>query len=122
MTTRNTVTTCVDNPRLGIQGCGAHYTGLQGHSVARVGWSDSPDGRAHVTFANDKVSELCWEDTAAMKNPARILNKNRRPRLQQNDRGVWGLGAPASLQVTAPVEIVESPLGPEVDSRDQKAA
>ena len=44
-------TSCGDNPKLGIIGCGARYSGELQHSVARVPWSSKPDGRAHITLS-----------------------------------------------------------------------
>lgn len=49
---------CGDNPRLGIVGCGATYTGERQHSVALADWSDQPDGRAHVTGSVNQIDSL----------------------------------------------------------------
>lgn len=63
--------TCGDNERLGVFACGDCYSGELQHSVARVSWSDWPDGRAHVT-ASLSVIDTCWRKgkNGEMANPA----------------------------------------------------
>jgi hypothetical protein len=76
------VSTCTDNPRIGIIGCGQTYGGEMQHSVARVPWSTHPDGLAHITARLTNI-ELCWaKGDSAMADPATVG-------LEPNDRGVW---------------------------------
>lgn len=84
---------CVDNPRLGLVGCGATYQGRQQHSVARVPWSDQPDGRAHLTFSNERACDFCWRGDT-MRHPATVTTKDGEPRLSLDDRGIWHCGPP----------------------------
>jgi len=72
---------CNDNHRLGLVGCGASYNGRQQHSVARVSWSDQPDGRAHLTFTTEANVDKCWKGDT-MRHPTGIG-------LVANQRGVW---------------------------------
>lgn len=74
--------TCSDNPRLGRVGCGQTFGGEMQHSVARVSWSDHPDGMAHVTGRLSTI-ERCWAKGAGeMANPADLG-------FHQDARGVW---------------------------------
>lgn len=50
---------CVDNDRIERIGCELSYSGELQHCVARVSWSEWPDGRAHMT-ASLSVIEECW--------------------------------------------------------------
>lgn len=81
--------TCVDNPALGIIGCGATFGGERQHSVARVSWSDHPDGRAHITGALTTIDK-CWKKGKGdqMAHPAKCGFTELRP-------GYWGTPAPA---------------------------
>jgi len=73
---------CVDNPRLGITGCRASYGGEMQHSVARVPWGASADGRAHITGRLSTIDK-CWTKGGVLRNPAEVAG------LVQDDRGVW---------------------------------
>ena len=73
-------TTCRDNPKLGIIGCGARYSGELQHSVARVPWSIQPDGRAHITLSPSTATK--W-DRAGMPEPAALG-------LVETSPGRWG--------------------------------
>lgn len=76
------MTTCVDNPALGLIGCGQSYGGELQHSVARVPWSAHPDGRAHVT-ASLSVIDRCWEKgRGQMADPVQLG-------YEQDSRGLW---------------------------------
>lgn len=61
---------CRSNPRLGRIGCGAEYNGELQHSVAKVKWSEHPDGIAHIT-ARASTIEILWNRGGEeMANPA----------------------------------------------------
>lgn len=62
--------TCTDNPRLGIIGCGARYTGERQHSIARVAWSEHGDGRAHITGSVTQIERLWAGDR--MRHPSEL--------------------------------------------------
>lgn len=51
---------CVDNERTNRIGCGAAYSGKLQHCVAKVPWSNHPDGRAHITASLSTI-DLMWE-------------------------------------------------------------
>lgn len=88
------MTVCTDNSRLDLTGCGATYNGRQQHSVARVGWSTHPDGRAHVTFTTETAADLCWRGDR-MRDPATVTNRKGERLLTLGGRGVWkGAGSP----------------------------
>jgi len=74
------MTRCVDNTRLGRIGCGQTYFNEMQHCVAKVSWSEYPDGMAHIT-APLKVIDLLWYDNT-LRNPIDLG-------LEQNERGVW---------------------------------
>ena len=59
---------CTDNPRLGITGCGATYSGEMQHCVAAVSWSEHTDGKAHITARLSTLERLWRKNTLA--NPA----------------------------------------------------
>jgi hypothetical protein len=85
---------CVDNPRCGIIGCGATYTGERQHSVARVAWSDSPDGRAHVSGTVAQIDSL-WRD-GRMRHPDELksglyLTDDRQLRYPAPEGGFRGI-------------------------------
>lgn len=82
------MSTCKDNPRAGRIGCGATFNGRQQHAVARVDWSTHADGRAHVTFSNENTADLCWRGET-MRDPATLVDKHGKPRLRQDDKGIW---------------------------------
>lgn len=78
------MSTCSDNHRLGRIGCGQTFGGEMQHCVAKVSWSQHPDGMAHIT-AKLSTIEKCWakgKGTGEMANPADIG-------LHQDARGVW---------------------------------
>lgn len=62
---------CVDNPALGIVGCGATYGGESQHCVASVPWSKLADGRAHVTGTLSTIDRL-WGRGSVLRNPSRL--------------------------------------------------
>jgi hypothetical protein len=74
---------CTDNTRLGRVGCGATYSGEMQHSVARVPWSEHPDGLAHITGRYTTI-DVCWRKAVrgVMADPKTLD-------LVQNERGVW---------------------------------
>ena len=74
---------CSDNPRLGRIGCGQEFGGEMQHCVARVDWSEYPDGMAHMT-ARLSTIEKCWAKgvDGRMANPADLG-------IERNERGVW---------------------------------
>jgi hypothetical protein len=76
--------TCVDNPRLGLVGCGATYGGEVQHSVARVPWSTSPDGMAHITGRLSTIDK-CWAfgKDGVLTDPINVSG------LQLDARNVW---------------------------------
>lgn len=82
------MSTCTDNHRLGRIGCGAKFVGRQQHAVDRVNWSDHPDGRAHVTFSNEGVADLCQKGEQFV-DPGTVVDKHDQPRLRCDDKGVW---------------------------------
>lgn len=66
------MSTCTNNPRLGIIGCAQRYGGELQHSVALVSWSEHPDSRAHVT-ASLSVIDRCWtKGRGQLADPATI--------------------------------------------------
>lgn len=78
---------CVDNPVLGIVGCGASFGGEMQHCVAPAGWSQHADGKAHITGRLSTI-EKCWiaptkGARAVLVDPATI------PGLIEDGRGVW---------------------------------
>ena len=73
---------CVDNSRLGRIGCGQEYSGELQHSVAKVSWSEFPDGLAHVTAYLSTI-DRCWS-----KGKGEMLNPKDLG-FVQNDKGVW---------------------------------
>jgi len=74
---------CVDNPRLGRIGCGQEYSGEIQHSTARVSWSTSPDGMAHITARLSTIDHLWSKGKGVeMANPADHG-------FTVNDRGTW---------------------------------
>lgn len=76
--------TCTDNPALGVVGCGATFSGERQHCVARVDWSDHPDGRAHITGALSTIDK-CWKKGKGDKlaHPSKCGFVELRP-------GYWG--------------------------------
>ena len=85
--------TCSDNHRLGRIGCGQTYGGEMQHSVAKVSWSQHPDGMAHIT-ARLSTIEKCWaKGDGEMANPADLG-------FHQDARGVWR--QPADYRVGKP--------------------
>lgn len=78
---------CVDNPRLGLIGCGATYGGETQHCVAPAPWSAHPDGRAHMTGRLSTI-EKCW--VAPAKGARAILvDPQTIEDLRLDDKGVW---------------------------------
>lgn len=49
---------CGDNPKLGLVGCGATYSGNQQHCVDRCAGTRHADGRCHETFSTVRVADL----------------------------------------------------------------
>jgi hypothetical protein len=83
--------TCTDSPRSGRIGCGATFSGRRQHSVARVSWSQHPDGLAHETFSTEQNVDRCWRN-GQMVDPRSLPTK-----LMQGADGVWrapGRGEP----------------------------
>ena len=74
---------CTDNPRLGRISCGAEFGGELQHCVARVPWSSSPDGMAHLT-ARASTIDFLWAkgEGGVMADPTEFG-------IAPNDRGVW---------------------------------
>ena len=74
---------CTDNPRLGRIGCGAEFGGEIQHCVARVPWSTSPDGMAHIS-ARLSTIDLLWAkgENGVMADPADLG-------IEPNERGYW---------------------------------
>lgn len=74
---------CVDNSRLGRIGCGQEYSGELQHAVAKVPWSQYPDGMAHITAFLSTIDK-CWRkgENGVMANPKDLG-------FIQNDKGVW---------------------------------
>ena len=103
---------CVDNERLGRIGCGTKFSGNQQHSVAKVEWSEHPDGMAHVTFASIEAPEMCWKGDA-MRHPASLTHaKTKAPLLEMSDRG-WRRARPATAGVgQAPNSDANVPVAP----------
>lgn len=79
---------CTDNPRLALVGCGATYGGERQHSVARVSWSEHPDGRAHQTFATVRAADMCWHGDT-MRDPRTLHRRNGNPVVKQDAAGIW---------------------------------
>lgn len=73
---------CRDSRRTGRQGCGATYSGRQGHCVAHTAWSTHSDGLCHETFASQQVSDLHWT-RAGHVDPRSVK------RLWQDETGLW---------------------------------
>lgn len=71
---------CVDNERLGRIGCGQEYTGELQHSVAKVPWSQYPDGMAHITGSASTI-EKCWHGNT-MVHPNTMG-------FTQDAKGIW---------------------------------
>jgi hypothetical protein len=61
---------CTNNPATGRLSCGGTFGGELQHCVARVPWSQHPDGRAHVT-GSLSVIDTMWRkgDGEAPANP-----------------------------------------------------
>lgn len=60
----------MDNDRTDRIGCGMEYSGELQHSVAKVPWSEWPDGRAHMTASLSVIDE-CWRkgENGGMADP-----------------------------------------------------
>lgn len=71
---------CTDNERLGRIGCGQTYYGEMQHSVAKVPWSEFPDGMAHMT-ARAGLIDMLWQGN--------VLRDPKDFGLVKDDRGVW---------------------------------
>lgn len=81
------MSTCTDNTRLGIIGCGAEYGGERQHCVARAGWSTQPDGRAHITGALSTIDSL-WRGEKMM-HPSERGYSELRPGYWGNENPRW---------------------------------
>lgn len=92
---------CGNNDRTGRIGCGATFRGRQQHAVARVPWSQHPDGRAHITFSNEGNADLCWKGEE-FQDPETVVDKHGERRLEPNEKGVWRRAGerPEDLNVT----------------------
>ena len=77
------MTRCTDNHRLKRQACDCEFGGELQHCVARVSWSEHPDGRAHVTAVLSTIEHM-WAkgDGTEPANPADLG-------YVRNERGVW---------------------------------
>ena len=80
---------CTDNDRLGVFACGDCYSGELQHSLAKVLWSDWPDGRAHDT-ASLSVIDTCWRKgtNGQMADPVTlgfVKDSNNRWRMPMSD-------------------------------------
>lgn len=78
---------CTDSPRCGRIGCGGTYGGELQHCVARVSWSQFPDGLAHVT-ASLSVIERLWSIGFGPKGSGELANPAEHG-YEQDERGRW---------------------------------
>ena len=74
---------CTSSKRLRRVACDCEFGGELQHCVARVSWSEHPDGRAHVTAVASTIDQM-WAkgDGTEPANPADLG-------FVRNDRGVW---------------------------------
>lgn len=103
------MSTCTDNPRLGLIGCGQTYSGKMAHSVARVEWSTHPDGRAHATFPSTAMADKCWRGDR-MFHPATLAHGKNEATFRQDARGIWRGATPRPVPMT-PLLMVAAVLG-----------
>jgi len=77
------VSKCTNNERLSRVSCGCEFGGELQHCVARVSWSEYPDGRAHVTAVLSTIDTM-WAKGNGHEpaNPADLG-------FVRNERGVW---------------------------------
>ena len=99
-------TTCGDNPKLGIIGCGARYSGELQHSVARVPWSIQPDGRAHITLSPNTAKK--W-DGRGMPEPSSMG-------LVETAPGRWGFPMSDEARETLAAGRAKTPQQPRLPS------
>lgn len=78
---------CKDSPRVGRISCGGTYGGELQHCVARVSWSQFPDGLAHVT-ASLSVIERLWSIGFGPKGSGEFANPADHG-YEQDERGRW---------------------------------
>lgn len=78
------MSTCTDNPALGIIGCGGQFSGELQHCVAKASWSKHPDGRAHISGRLSTIDKL-WVKSNEPQNPALVEG------LVQRENGKWGV-------------------------------
>jgi len=76
-------TSCRNERNTGRVGCGATYSGNQGHCVDVAPWSDHPDGLCHNTFGSVTTSDAHYP-WGVHTDPRTLPDK-----IHQDDRGVW---------------------------------
>jgi hypothetical protein len=99
-------TTCKNETNTGRVGCGAPYSGNQGHCVLGASWSTHPDGLCHETFGSVNATDLHLPRGVHV-DPRTVTDK-----LHQDDRGVWrGIGDPTYWATKRPSRDQGSPQG-----------
>lgn len=83
---------CTDSHATKRQSCGQTFGGELQHCVARVPWSQYPDGRAHLTASLSAIDYLWRKGGDTLANPAEHG-------FTQDERGRWR--SPADPEVTA---------------------